>query len=507
VADRHDGPLGLGDPHVVGALGRLLRERGYDGPTLRRATGARGDVVTPSPTDLPVVLRKLDAEPALGVLIRLLLLNLRLPGAEVREALAPVDVERLAGVGLLRRPDGEVEASVRLVPHEKLVYVCDRVEAERSGGDPEYVAPLNPSSLSLDMLTVRRPVASLLDVGTGPGFQALQAAEYVDRVVATDLNPRALNYAAFAAQLNGIENVDLRFGNLYEPVAGERFEQVLCNPPYIISPDSEFLYRDSGREADALCREIVQGAPAHLEEGAIAQILVSWVMGAEEDWAAPLRRWVEGSGCDALLLHFKTDSPVDTAAMQQPIVFSEDPDYIAVTLDRWLAYYERIGASAIGYGAVVLRRRAGGSNWVQALTMTRAGAAGEHVLRLIEAQDVLDNLSSPDEVLDERLVLAPLHTLVQRYESQRGAWALVKAELALDDGIGFQGSVDAPTVRLLPLLDGRRTVRDALGRVAEEAGMGDPPEHRAAFIAAGIPMVTRLLSLGFLVPAPPRPGA
>jgi methylase of polypeptide subunit release factors len=425
------------------------------------------------------------------------------PEDEVRGALAGVELERLEAVGLVRREGVEVQSAVRLVPHEDLVYACDLFEIEEAGEDAEYVAPVNPSSLSLDMLTVRRPVESLLDVGTGPGFQALRAARHADRVVATDLNHRALNYAAFNALLNGVDNVEFRFGNLFEPVAGERFDQVLCNPPYVISPDSEFLYRDSGREGDALCRDVVRQSPEHLAEGALAQTLVSWVLAEGEDWDAPLRRWVEGLGCDVFLFHFKTDTPLDTAAVQRPVLFSHDPAYISETLDRWLAYYERIGASALGYGAVVLRRRSGAQNWVraEALAVSRAGVAGEHVVRMFEAQDLLEGLTAPEAILDERLVLAEPHTLVQQFELGDGGWALDDAQLSLDEGLGFQGSVDPPTIRLLPLLDGERTVRDALGEVAEAAGMGDPPEHRAAFIAAGVPIVTRLVSLGFLAPA------
>jgi methylase of polypeptide subunit release factors len=498
-----DGPLGLDDPETVGALGQLLEEVGYDGPTLRQATGARGEFVTPTPTDRPIVVRQLKAAPRLAPLVHLFLLNLALPEEEARAALAPLALEQLEAVGLLkRREDGQIDASVRFVPHEDLLFACDLFELEAAGEDPEYVAPINPSSLSLDMLTVRRPVETLLDIGTGPGFQALRGARHAGHVVATDLNPRALNYASFSAQLNRIHNIEFRLGSIFEPVAGERFEQVLCNPPYIISPDSEFLYRDSGREGDAFCREMVRLAPEHLEEGAFAQTLVSWVLGEDEEWSAPLRRWVDGLGCDVLLLHFKTDTPIDTAAVQRPILFSHDPDYIAETLDRWLAYYERIGASSIGYGAVVLRRRSGGSNWVRAetLSVSLAKLAGEHVVGLFTAQDLLEGLDSPEAVLDERLVVAEPHTLVERFALDEGAWTPLDAELSLESGLGFHGGVDPPTIRLLPLLDGRRTVRDALGEVAEAVGMGDPPEHRAAFAAAGVPIVTRLFSLGFLVP-------
>jgi len=101
--------------------------------------------------------------------------------------------------------------------------------------------------------------------------------------VATDLNERALNLAAFNVLLNGVENVELRAGSFFEPVAGERFELVTSNPPYVISPESAYLFRDSGLEGDSVSRDVVRTAPAHLEEGGFATILVSWIHKPGED--------------------------------------------------------------------------------------------------------------------------------------------------------------------------------------------------------------------------------
>lgn len=56
----------------------------------------------------------------------------------------------------------------------------------------------------LAALTVRRSIGTALDLGTGGGVQALLAARHSRRVVAVDVNPRALRYTAFNARLNGL---------------------------------------------------------------------------------------------------------------------------------------------------------------------------------------------------------------------------------------------------------------------------------------------------------------
>ncbi|WP_457615192.1 HemK2/MTQ2 family protein methyltransferase [Methanopyrus sp.] len=72
----------------------------------------------------------------------------------------------------------------------------------------------------------------VLDVGTGCGIQGLSAAAEGCEVVATDVNPAAVQCARWNAHLNDLE-IDAREGDLFEPVRGERFDVVLFNPPYL----------------------------------------------------------------------------------------------------------------------------------------------------------------------------------------------------------------------------------------------------------------------------------
>ena len=86
-------------------------------------------------------------------------------------------------------------------------------------------------------------------------------------MVATDVNERALAFAEFNCALNGVENVEFRSGSLLEPVLGERFGLVVANPPYVISPGLDVVFRDSGMERDAVSETVVRGMPDLLEAG------------------------------------------------------------------------------------------------------------------------------------------------------------------------------------------------------------------------------------------------
>ncbi|MFC7469085.1 methyltransferase [Actinomadura keratinilytica] len=123
------------------------------------------------------------------------------------------------------------------------------------------------ASTTLAGLTVRGPVGDALDLGTGSGIQALHASVDATRVTATDLNPRALRFAALTLALSGAPGAELLEGSLFEPVDGNRYDLIVSNPPFVISPGARLTYRDGGMSGDDLCRTLVQQAGDRLNEG------------------------------------------------------------------------------------------------------------------------------------------------------------------------------------------------------------------------------------------------
>jgi hypothetical protein len=96
-------------------------------------------------------------------------------------------------------------------------------------------------------------------------------------IVATDTNERALSLAAATARFNGM-SWDLRHGSLFEPVAGERFDLIVSNPPLVVGAGArDYLYRDSGVAGDTLCQNLIEQVGDHLEPGGTAQIMANWI--------------------------------------------------------------------------------------------------------------------------------------------------------------------------------------------------------------------------------------
>jgi SAM-dependent methyltransferase len=242
-------------------LGRELQKAGLNELTLAELFGPAW-----SSDDVPLVLDRYRSEDPRVPLVRAFVL-----GESVAPESLPVPAAVLVEAGLLELDGERAVARVRLTPFAGLLVAHG---AEPS--DPEFVTGVSAASRTLATLTVRRPVERALDLGTGSGVEALLAARHAGTVIATDVNPHAVECAGLGARLNGLA-LDLRLGSLFEPVAGETFDLIVANPPFVVSPDSDFVYRDSVLPGDAICREVVRGAAAHLRPGGFATVLCNWI--------------------------------------------------------------------------------------------------------------------------------------------------------------------------------------------------------------------------------------
>jgi release factor glutamine methyltransferase len=142
--------------------------------------------------------------------------------------------------------------------------------------NPSVLIPRPETELLVDLILEKKP-ASVLDLGTGSGAVAI-AVKFKSpetRVVAVDSDLSALVTAQRnAARLN--LDIDFRHGRWLAPVAGERFQCIASNPPYVASGDphlADLRFEPSGALVsgpDGLdsIRDIVKAAPAHLAPGA-----------------------------------------------------------------------------------------------------------------------------------------------------------------------------------------------------------------------------------------------
>lgn len=482
--------MGLGDPESAAQLAEALRSAGYVEKAVSEALGVEFSWSLAQHT-LAVYQRRLAERSRLNTLIELFTLGTWVGTDLATEAVAPADVDRLVALGLVETGEQGVHAKIGIHENRDAFLVHDDPGAAEGEMARDYVLGLNPSTLTLAQITVRPDVRSTLDVGTGGGFQAFLAARHSGRVVGTDTNVRALNMAAFNALLNGIENVEFREGSWFEPSGDERFELIVCNPPYVISPEARYMFRDSGLPRDTLSAQLLREAPAHLEEGGYACLLASWGQIAGEDWTKAPQRWLEGSGCDAVILRAATK---DVLTYASSWINPGDPTYERV-LQSWLSYYRESEIESITVAAALLRRRSGAKNWVftDELPPGVSETVTPHLMRIFDGHTLLSEPDAEQRLLAARFRMVPEHRLEQFLSPQDGRYALQWMHLRMTDGLPLWGSVDEISLRLLSRCDGSRSLAEAISDLAQKVEV-KPEELRAPAVA----LVGKLLGLGFL---------
>jgi len=114
----------------------------------------------------------------------------------------------------------------------------------------------------------------VLDLGTGSGVGAVTVAAWTPHVVALDCNPAAVRCARINSILNQVdERIDIRLGDLFEPVAGQRFDRILFNPPYFAGAPVDTL--DAAMKSPDMAERFARGLDRHLAPGGHALLVLS----------------------------------------------------------------------------------------------------------------------------------------------------------------------------------------------------------------------------------------
>jgi hypothetical protein len=386
----------------------------------------------------------------LDTMIRLFLLQRPVPEPLLGMAF-PGILDELAGIGLLVAEGSDLRAAVDVRPYSEddrrwwvVADLTPGLDGRREPMRPDYVLGIAPASLSLVKLTVPVVAGSALDLGTGCGIQALHLADRVDRIVATDVNPRALQLTRWTAALNQVR-LDVRAGSLYEPVADERFDLIVSNPPYVIAPpgDGRLTYRETGFAGDSVVEQLVRKAPQHLNDGGWCQLLANWTCVRGQDWRERLAGWT-GDRSSWVVQREQLDPAEYVELWLRDAGLHGSPEY-TTRYDAWLRWLDEQQVEAIGMGWVTLHNTPGtttceewpyeieqpiGPHVLERFERIEDLPSDLHALHLVVAGDVVEETAGPPGAAD------PTTIVLRR---QRGMRRAEQADTVL---AGFVGACD-----------------------------------------------------------------
>jgi len=484
-------PFHFGSPAEFAAVREFLTSIGYGEPQICERLGIgrihdfrnlqEGRPGSPEVTD------------ALDAMIRLFL-----DGALVVEEVVArvVPASGLAALRALRLLDrhpahpAALAASIRLYPVESLYLASDCSNTAPGLSAPKELQRADAVFPAFGALTgaflqylPRTPCDQLLDLCSGTGIAALAGGRHARHAWAVDITERSTRFAEFNAQLNAIDNVTARRGDLYQPVAGLTFDRIVAHPPYVPASGEPAIFRDGGEDGENVLRAIVAGLPLHLRPRGCfyATAMATDRIGAPLE--TRLRAFIgERQAEFDLLLAVHSDlHPSEwnlRLAIRDAIPFS-----VAEERHR---LFQRLGAERWVYCSMVIRRHSEARPPVSLRRRAADGAGEADAARLLGwATDVAEAGPTP-AVLDAVLRLSPharLH-LVQRPEN--GQWRVASCRVEIDHP--FPGTLElAPgAATLLPIFDGTATVRAQLARLREAGSIAPDLDDDAcaAFLGA-----------------------
>jgi SAM-dependent methyltransferase len=491
-------PLALNRRDDVSRVRDVLDRAGFEDRKVRErlGVGATADLSF-GPLDRPRVLRRTGDGDALATLIRVFVAGVPVPLDAFRRAVNPMEPSAWAELGLVGLEGDSVQRSMALLPSGRFRIVQDAILPDGTIRR-DHVMGVADSTRALSSMIGRPPARWALDLGTGCGYLALLAAAHSQHVLATDVNPRAVAMARFNAMLNRIGNVECAEGNLFEPAGDRRFDLIVSNPPFVVSPQDDLTYRDSGLQGDAFCERLFRAIPAHLTEGGFAQVMCNWARIAGQDWLERLSAWFEGAGCDVWIVHWASTEPGDYAGnWLNQSDWSSTPDRFAEGFERWMAYYEQQRIEAIDFGIITLRRRTVGRNWMRVdVDRDPDYCDGVGFLAGFAARDRMDQFGAGGALEEFAFACRPHVRVSQRLRPTESGWSVDGADCVLDTGLRFEGAFSPVVFHLLTLCRGSLPLSAVLPQVAARLGRNVEEIREECLEAA-----RSLIFQGFLLPA------
>jgi len=476
-------------------LREILLRANYTVPGVLEVTGVKGGSV--SGKDIPLVLQRTREGRPIDTLMRLFLARVPVPEQAVREAIAPMPLETLKRIGLLKTENGSVLPRLKLVPFDRFMLVQE-IHDPALKAPLDFVIGVGAATLTMANFMIRRQSRMTLDLGTGCGLLALLKSCESDKIIATDRNPRAVRMTRFNARINAVSNLECREGDLFEPVADLRFDLILSNAPFVITPSSGYLYLDGGLHGDQFCQRLVRGAAEVLNEGGYCQFLCNWAHLKGRDWQERLAGWFKGTGCDTWVLRGATE---DTSVYARKWIEHFEPSSsseFSRLYDEWMDYYTRERIEAISMGFVTMRRNGTSENWfrIDNEPEVKQRDVGVDIIRIFELRDFLGSVQSDDSFMNAVLQPAPELRLNIEYQPSTEGWHVVSHRLQLIRPLAFDAQTDELGWSFISRCDGKRTVGEVLREVASSSSLNTDGIKTGA-----MHVIRHLIQHGFLLPA------
>ena len=407
------------------------------------------------------------------------------------------------GIGLLEdmglliseRDQGRCHATVALYPVEDLYLASDRWShpdglAWSGPEDTVYPAFIPNTRLFLRHLP-DRPSGVFLDLCAGTGAAALLAAKRgAPQAWSVDIADRSTRFAEFNRRLNGLANVYPLTSDLYQNLAGRRFDVIAAHPPYVPALQPKWIFFSGGRDGEDITRRMVEGLPDHLNDGGVFLALTMGSDRAQQPFEHRIRQWLgerEREFDIALIVRKELDPPEFALRANRETIRTREES------EAWHQLFTSLHITSLVYGFVYVQRRPGARTTFTVRRQAAPSASRSPWEWLLAWETAAGSDQLTRLILDSPLYAARETEFEVIHHLGNGTWDPSSYKLRTECPFSMECSVQPWMAHLLSLCDGRANGRDLLmALIRNEVLPGATPEDEFARAVA------TLASGGFL---------
>jgi hypothetical protein len=327
-------------------------------------------------------------------------------------------------------------------------------------------------------------------------------ADHADRVIATDINPRALDFTRASARMRNVaDRIECRLGSLLDPLQSQRFNTIVSNPPFIIRDEEHGASAISANlSGDAAVEILAKGVPSILTDHGWFTMICNWHHSSDTgpEWSQRPRSWFANSGTDVWIVRNQTFTAEHYGrGMIEMDGIRAGPAFDA-RMQSWKLWSDKNQVKFVSFGIIIARRRHG-ANWmrVESIPMNHRRGPGSDLIRGIFAgQTLLSSLARPENLLTSRLRRSPTVQAVAIPPNTPNLDKLPPGAVQFQhtQGWAMPQPVDPNVSRFVQAFDGSQPCGEQAERVIRALGGTPPGPEQLSRVLAG------MVRSAFLVP-------
>jgi methylase of polypeptide subunit release factors len=395
--------------------------------------------------------------------------------------------EMFRSFALLEQAADSYRATVMLYPTETLYITSDLATVEH---DVVYPA-ITPETQRFLTILPQQPCEYFLEMCAGTGIAALVAAKrYARHAWACDVTQRATDFAEFNCRLNGLENVTVLRGDLYQPVAGMTFDRIVAHPPYLPALRQQHVFRDGGEDGEQLTRAIIADLPRYLRPGGTFYCAALGSDRKSAPFEMRLRQMLgpPGERFDILLASRDVFTPLEYSLRQ-----ATSGDGALAELGQRDATFRRLDIERLLTCAILMRSRIASGAAVTIRRQMGPETANAEMEDLLEWEIATTGPAHLERLLDCKPMCSTAIRLRSTHVLHNQQWTLSECSFETDRPFSLRAQAPPWSAALVTRCDGQTTVRQHFRSFVEQGTL--PQESSEQDFAR---FVSTLISGGFL---------